>query len=92
MRILVAPPAGAWIETLRPASFAMLRQSRPPRARGLKQDAQVDIVYPLTVAPPAGAWIETESKAVEMICNLVAPPAGAWIETFLPSADAKSKA
>ena len=57
---IVAPRAGAWIETspiCNPLYHLLL--SHPVRVRGLKL-----LIYPLTaennlVAPRAGAWIET---------------------------------
>ena len=58
-----------------------MRQSRPPRARGLKL-VQGLLTEPATgVAPPAGAWIETGSGQGLPLPGRVAPPAGAWIET-----------
>ena len=37
-------------------------KSRPPRARGLKQELQGYLLTYSVVAPPAGAWIETVRK------------------------------
>ena len=56
----VAPPAGAWIETL--ISLLIYENdsaSRPPRARGLKLGVHGKLYVFGRVAPPAGAWIET---------------------------------
>ena len=58
--------------------------SRPVRARGLKLEIWIVIIYH-TVAPRAGAWIETVKSNVAKSSNKVAPRAGAWIETFVPS-------
>ncbi len=58
---VVAPLAGAWIET--DAAHQLIRRhlSRPSRARGSKLlHEQGDEVGAL-VAPLAGAWIETTS-------------------------------
>jgi len=56
---LVAPRAGAWIETLAVALFVLGTASRPARARGLKLKIPLDILKNIGVAPRAGAWIET---------------------------------
>ena len=58
-RMKVAPPAGAWIETNLMLRLVGLSSSRPPRARGLKHNAQFFYKKSACVAPPAGAWIET---------------------------------
>jgi len=81
----VAPRAGAWIETISAVIGPMGFQSRPARARGLKQH-RYPVPHPRqAVAPRAGAWIETVAGK-EAVVNLnVAPRAGAWIETQLPS-------
>ena len=58
---VVAPHAGAWIETrCRMDLMQTMRQSRPTRARGLKQVRALLAHVTLVVAPHAGAWIETE--------------------------------
>ena len=61
----VAPHAGAWIET--PASRCTLSEaleSRPARARGLKQSTvRATCESVCDVAPHAGAWIETSADA-----------------------------
>ena len=54
--------------------------SRPPRARGLKQEELTQALN-IGVAPPAGAWIETGQPGIRHALEVVAPPAGAWIET-----------
>ena len=41
----VAPPAGAWIETLALQAWTLSKTSRPLRARGLKHHAQQAGVY-----------------------------------------------
>ena len=58
VRALVAPHAGAWIETDRKWCITPAAESRPMRARGLK------LLFSFSshrhgVAPHAGAWIET---------------------------------
>jgi len=56
---VVAPRAGAWIETAHLINYNVNHRSRPARARGLKQPANVVVTVPILVAPRAGAWIET---------------------------------
>ena len=77
----VAPPAGAWIETLHRIQSSRLSESRPLRARGLKQNILNIENLEHKVAPPAGAWIETDMYWNQSPVSGVAPPAGAWIET-----------
>ena len=79
----VAPPVGAWIETVYQHQFVDSLLSRPPWARGLKllhADHQTGRCY---VAPPVGAWIETDKFGFKKLSIWVAPPVGAWIETYL---------
>ena len=57
--VVVAPRAGAWIETLPFADVMSLRRSRPARARGLKLWCCGQRGITMSVAPRAGAWIET---------------------------------
>ena|SRR6185312_895040 len=79
---MVAPRAGAWIETRRQrGKAAPVRRSPPARGRGLKHGERCLTYLLRCVAPRAGAWIET-SAVGELIPRLcVAPRAGAWIET-----------
>ncbi len=83
--MIVAPHAGAWIETqIIPVLFSNVSSSRPTRARGLKPDDYEGTIIIATVAPHAGAWIETLQKRTTRITQgFVAPHAGAWIETRL---------
>ena len=58
--ILVAPHAGAWIETMLVIPLNINKTVSPlTRGRGLKPvvDLYFDAIVP--VAPHAGAWIET---------------------------------
>ena len=57
---MVAPRAGAWIET-RSATRCRTKggMSRPARARGLKHTVRDRDLDSHPVAPRAGAWIET---------------------------------
>ena len=81
---LVAPHAGAWIETHDGRlPTPGLRSSHPTRVRGLKPGVATDTPAYYCVAPHAGAWIETFSYADVLKNRDVAPHAGAWIETRL---------
>ena len=79
---VVAPFAGAWIETA--ASSALPNSSAVAPFAG----AWIETVYTTTaftgtgVAPFAGAWIETDLTIPRRCGNRVAPFAGAWIETI----------
>jgi len=78
--LLVAPFAGAWIETCNRVGFRDCGASRPSRARGLKQ-----AVFGLSLMH----WMSRPSRARglkrdKLRCEYapyVAPFAGAWIET-----------
>ena len=79
---IVAPHAGAWIETCsRMVVTIRCMASRPTRARGLKLASRFDLGNGFVVAPHAGAWIETASPRCRAGSPAVAPHAGAWIET-----------
>ena len=59
---MVAPRAGAWIETTeRHLVVGKAALSLPVRERGLKLISVDDSELPKIVAPRAGAWIETRS-------------------------------
>ena len=57
---LVAPHAGAWIETFPKALYLNNPPSPPMRGRGLKLSVNMDLYNRPFVAPHAGAWIETQ--------------------------------
>ena len=79
---LVAPHAGAWIETWLPLMKSLLiSSSHPTRVRGLKQRLRAFMNDVYGVAPHAGAWIETARESNAGPSARVAPHAGAWIET-----------
>ena len=80
---LVAPLAGAWIETQGDKYDDNSARSRPSRARGLKQALVMRPEQMMQVAPLAGAWIETSTAKSPLYLNKVAPLAGAWIETSI---------
>ena len=73
----VAPPAGAWIETV--GGFARCSSSQvspPPRGRGLKHRSKTPMTRNDRVAPPAGAWIETPVELQLWFEDTRRPPRG----------------
>ena len=56
---MVAPRAGAWIETFYLIRVMGERLSLPARERGLKHCHRMALGSVVFVAPRAGAWIET---------------------------------
>ena len=84
---VVAPFAGAWIETLPTVTSPARNESPPSRGRGSKHYGYGTARLGLAVAPFAGAWIETAPRlSVRRSERMVAPFAGAWIETPTQSA------
>jgi len=64
---LVAPPAGAWIETIAGANTVGGWCVAPPAGAWIEtQHAQLKAQLWI-VAPPAGAWIETRNEWVNKI-------------------------
>ena len=59
IRQLVAPHAGAWIETFVLSAWVVSESSPLTQGRGLKQDLRQIAFCDTQVAPHAGAWIET---------------------------------
>ena len=81
---MVAPHAGAWIETIKDNPVVDGQaQSHPTRVRGLKHFCLLALAATWYVAPHAGAWIETRIYVSSLRFVRVAPHAGAWIETHL---------
>ena len=78
---MVAPRAGAWIETMGSMFGTRRTASHPVRVRGLKLLYTYQPRKLKYVAPRAGAWIETPVVANTSGSPVVAPRAGAWIET-----------
>ena len=60
--VIVAPHAGAWIETQKTVNPSCLLKSLPTRERGLKPINPIILFLPSPVAPHAGAWIETHGS------------------------------
>jgi len=60
MLYLVAPRAGAWIETYKSDSYPDIMILSPlAQGRGLKHFYYILLILSFPVAPRAGAWIET---------------------------------
>ena len=55
----VAPPAGAWIETLHEFQTRRLALVAPPAGAWIETISLPQCGHKSLVAPPAGAWIET---------------------------------
>ena len=81
---IVAPFAGAWIETRHVYRHRKEVKSLPSRERGLKRKNGKQNKQAEQVAPFAGAWIETLEVKETYDYQDVAPFAGAWIETVEP--------
>ena len=80
---LVAPRAGAWIETIPIIKDCEFGRSRPVRARGLKL---FYYVYPLGTGesrPVRARGLKRPLFYVTDADKQVAPRAGAWIETLV---------
>jgi len=75
--IVVAPRAGAWIETKTIIPEGDQRGRSPPaRGRGLKHLCPARDLNPNQVAPRAGAWIETRGCHPNDERPLRRPPRG----------------
>ena len=59
MFTLVAPPVGAWIETITVRILNTTKNVAPPVGAWIETLGQVMKVQWIPVAPPVGAWIET---------------------------------
>ena len=55
----VAPPAGAWIETVKTCKGEITALVAPPAGAWIETVTSLVILLAYFVAPPAGAWIET---------------------------------
>ena len=87
---LVAPYAGAWIETESCDPKEITTTSPLMQGRGLKRDEINSTIILGYVAPYAGAWIETNTGDYTKNRRRVAPYAGAWIETVYVRALSKT--
>jgi len=77
----VAPPVGAWIETLTRPGNSLDSEVAPPVGAWIETCILKCLTYNGRVAPPVGAWIETPGLTIKPTDIGVAPPVGAWIET-----------
>jgi len=80
---MVAPHAGAWIETALIGSPASRRAgSRPTRARGLKPSTFARTSLSAVSRPTRARGLKLANMVKDRASKQVAPHAGAWIETF----------
>ena len=59
---MVAPPAGAWIETLKGVANYIIFDVAPPAGAWIETRLRHGVQGLRRVAPPAGAWIETQQQ------------------------------
>ena len=83
---MVAPHAGAWIETDRGHQVERGQEPRPTRARGLKRWVRAVHHRYLRSRPTRARGLKPVYGQVIGVAARVAPHAGAWIETSIPSA------
>ena len=82
LALLVAPLAGAWIETRSGnASAKVAARSLPSRERGLKRPAQLLDLIPQLSLPSRERGLKLVGVEELAHGRAVAPLAGAWIET-----------
>ena len=80
-RTVVAPHAGAWIETVGSSDDFPSPDVAPHAGAWIETFKKDHGKAMWDVAPHAGAWIETLLPPPPAEQNSVAPHAGAWIET-----------
>ncbi len=78
---MVAPRAGAWIETHGPGVACSHISSRPVRARGLKLHRVCDVELAGESRPVRARGLKPGGNPDIGSVGEVAPRAGAWIET-----------
>ena len=84
---VVAPPAGAWIETIVMSNGQNYYQVAPPAGAWIETDKIKELEVNLRSLPPRERGLK-HNKHCKPICKIVvAPPAGAWIETCHPWPD-----
>ena len=84
---IVAPHAGAWIETyFIVPSYGFGKKSPPTRGRGLKPAASVQTAVLPASPPTRGRGLKLDGRSMRLRIQSVAPHAGAWIETTLKDA------
>ena len=79
--LVVAPRAGAWIETVNMQLLLNLVVVAPRAGAWIETFFWIFPHQYCSVAPRAGAWIETIITYLYTMATAVAPRAGAWIET-----------
>src|SRR5690348_14493848 len=78
---VVAPRAGAWVETRPSSASGSASTSLPVRGRGLKLHV-VDPAVPRVRSPPVrGRGLKPAGSRRARPYDRVAPRAGAWVET-----------
>ena len=80
---IVAPRAGAWIETHECIRLFLADDVAPRAGAWIETGLMTTHWTWRPVAPRAGAWIETGFPPRNTPKDAVAPRAGAWIETHL---------
>ncbi|PXV67833.1 hypothetical protein C8D93_105190 [Sinimarinibacterium flocculans] len=81
---VVAPLAGAWIETVRPVGRAQPLHGRAPRGRVDRNDSATAVLVPATGRAPRGRVDRNSNSGCFLLRTApVAPLAGAWIETYV---------
>ena len=78
---VVAPRAGAWIETTLHLRNSLLQVSHPVRVRGLKQNKSPAIGRSNRSHPVRVRGLKLALVQLCFLSKTVAPRAGAWIET-----------
>ena len=79
---IVAPRAGAWIETVSDGDTLSDEQSHPVRVRGLKHRDGFDLSHRNWSHPVRVRGLKLLIKIFCKLVTPVAPRAGAWIETI----------
>ena len=82
----VAPPVGAWIETVITPNGYPVKGSRPPWARGLKHQGRAQSWNQNMSRPPWARGLKLTHHISPTLHPFVAPPVGAWIETVIIAA------
>ncbi len=79
---IVAPLAGAWIETLTRAAIVVRAGSHPSRVRGLKLVTEPVFNHAVLSHPSRVRGLKRLCEGKDARSSNVAPLAGAWIETL----------
>ena len=65
-QVVVAPPAGAWIETHVVGCSVLEAEVAPPAGAWIETKQQAQLATHCPVAPHAGAWIETLTITMDL--------------------------